>query len=160
MHVGSTLMPVKTLEIPKQGPLYKHQVRSVISLALWLSSERHLCCLSFSLIKTVCLQLNREIFIPRAKACTLFNSIEETNTSIDSVMRNLAIRKQRVSGLGRSLVSESNWRFCSWEAGLRKGWVNIFVQGWWRVMWETNELSKLEQYIKWYPDVLKCVYLS
>lgn len=87
------------------GPLYKRQVASVISPALCLSNEKHWCCLSFSLIKkTVHLQLNREISVPRAKAYTLFNTIEETSTSTESVMRNPAIRKQRVSGLGRSYL--------------------------------------------------------
>lgn len=106
---------------PKPGTSIQCEVKSVISPALWLSNERHLCCLSRSLIKIVCLQLNGEISIPRAKACTLFKAIEETNTSIESVMRNPAIRKQRVFTLGRSyLVWESKQRLCSWESELHK----------------------------------------
>ena len=64
-----------------------------------------LLSLLFSFLKkTVCLRLSREFSVPRAKACTLFNTVEETNTLIESVMRNPAIKKQRVSGLERSYL--------------------------------------------------------
>lgn len=46
-----------------------------------------------------------EIAVPRAAAGTLFNTMEETNTSIESVMSNSAIRKQRVFGLWKELFS-------------------------------------------------------
>lgn len=46
-----------------------------------------------------------EIAVPRAAAGALFNTMEETNTSIESVMSNSAIRKQRVFGLWKELFS-------------------------------------------------------
>lgn len=62
-----------------------------------------------------------EIAVPRAAACALFNTMEETNTSIELVMSNSAIRRQRVFGLGRSYsVEKSSWGFAIGSGSLGK----------------------------------------